>query len=489
MKKFGDILLIIGGGMLCLIPVIHSIRLGGTKGSADAILWVFAGTSVLFVGLLARIDNQQSVRSFARKMVDGYKIIAILTLNAIVVFVSLELASKGIFKARELLMGPALREADPRAKSSYYFTQAWAAQYWDEFALSRKQQYRPFLVWRRAPFKGTTINIDQNGVRLTPGANCAANSFKVFTFGGSTMWGTGSPDWGTIPAHLQAGLEKLREGPICVVNFGESAYVSTQSVLELLMQLQSGNVPNWVIFYDGPNDVYTGYQSGRTDVHENVDALAAKFENRDVSHSGPLMELLKSFHLFSLSNSLVGKLSPMPQTSPALITYESKGIDALVLSEAVVQRYLGNYKIVDGLAHEYGFKYSFFWPPYISISQKPLKREEKALKLSIDPALNKLYYLVYRRIEPLHLEYENLYYMGKIFDEYEPLVWLDDAHVTPEGNRLIAQKMLETIIARSTLDKSAKKVAPKNWPSIPLSTPRHDGGGLVQNRPVVDKAH
>jgi lysophospholipase L1-like esterase len=445
MKKFGDILLVIGAGMLCSMPLIHFIRLG-VKSSGDQILWLFAGTGVLFFGLLARIDNEQSVRSVSHKIVDCYKIMAILTLNALIVFGSLELASKGIFKARELLMGPALREADPREKSSYYSTQTWAAQYWDEFASSRKSQYHPFVVWRRAPFKGTTINIDQNGVRLTPGANCAANSFKVFTFGGSTMWGTGSPDWGTIPAYLQAGLEKLRKGPICVMNFGESAYVSTQSVVELLVQLQSGNVPNWVIFYDGPNDVYTGYQSGRTDVHENVDMLAARFENREAAQSGPLMKLLKSFHLFSLSDSLVGKLSQKPQASPKLITYESKGIDAAVLSESVVQRYLGTYKIVDGLAHEYGFKYFFFWPPHISMTQKPLMREEKDLKLSIDPALNKLYHSVYRRIEPLAVVYENLYYMAKIFDEYEPLVWLDDAHVTPEGNRLIAQKMLQVIM-------------------------------------------
>ena len=68
--------------------------------------------------------------------------------------------------------------------------------------------YYPYVGWRRAPFKGTTIEIDQNGIRVTPGADCSAKSFKVFTFGESSMWGTGSPDWGTIPAHLQRGLEQ-----------------------------------------------------------------------------------------------------------------------------------------------------------------------------------------------------------------------------------------------------------------------------------------
>ena len=443
MKKFADILLLIGGGMLCLIPLIHFIRLGGIKGSVGA-MWLIAGTGVLFAGFVARIEKQQRVRSFAAKMVDCYKIAAIFILNALVAFVCLEFASKAFFKAGDLLMEPAPRAADPREKSSYYSNQPWAAQYWDEFALSRKTQYYPFAIWRRSPFKGATINIDQNGVRLTPGANCVANSFKVFTFGGSTMWGTGSPDWGTIPAYLQAALEKLRAGPICVMNFGESAYVSTQSLVQLLLQLQSGNVPNWVLFYDGPNDVYTGYQSGRAGLHENFDVLAARFQKSEAPESGPLMRLLKSFYLFSLSDKLVDKLSQTPQVSPKLVTYETMGVDGAALSQAIVERYLANYKIVDGLAREYGFKYFFFWPPYISMSQKPLTREEKSLKQSIDPALDKLYHSVYQAIEPLALEH--LYYMGKIFDTYEPLVWLDDAHVTPEGNQLIAQNMLQVIM-------------------------------------------
>ena len=84
---------------------------------------------------------------------------------------------------------------------------------------------------------------------MTPGADCSAKSFKVFTFGASEMWGTGSPNWGTIPAHLQKGLEKLRQGPVCVTNFAESAYVSMQGVMMLLMQLRSGNVPDVVLFY------------------------------------------------------------------------------------------------------------------------------------------------------------------------------------------------------------------------------------------------
>jgi hypothetical protein len=196
---------------------------------------------------------------------DVYRAVAILTLNAIIVFACFELAAMGLSKVKTLSVmskPPEQRvligEGNPREKVSYYSSQDWAERFWYEFRLSRKQQFYPYVGWRRAPFKGQTIEVDQNGVRLTPGADCSAKSFKVFTFGASEMWGTGSPSWGTIPAHLQKGLEKLRPGPICVTNFAESAYVSMQNVIMLLTQLRSGNVPDVVLFYTLNDDIYAG---------------------------------------------------------------------------------------------------------------------------------------------------------------------------------------------------------------------------------------
>ena len=150
--------------------------------------------------------------------------------------------------------------------------------YWREFGVSRRQAYRPYVLWRRHAFSGKTINVDADGVRLTPGAVCGPSSFKVFVLGGSTVWGTGSADWNTLPAHLQTELQRVSARPVCVVNFGESAWVSTQSVLQLLLQLQAGNVPDLVISYEGYNDADSVDQSGRAGVHENLAQLVAIFE-------------------------------------------------------------------------------------------------------------------------------------------------------------------------------------------------------------------
>jgi len=262
MKKLGDSLPVIG------VPAIYRMRLAGVITS-------------LFGGLLTRVNNEHSLRLLNHKVVDCYKAMAILTLNALVLYAGLELAAMSSFKIGSLISSPAQQlvgEGKPREKVSYYSSQDWAERNWYEFRLSTKERYYPYVGWRRAPFKGKTIQIDQNGVRLTPGADCSAGSFKVFAFGESSMWGTGSPDWGTIPANLQKGLEKLRQGPVCVMNFAESTYVSTQDIIMLLLQLQSGNVPDMVLLYDIAGDIPVGYQAGRPSVHANLDEIAAKFE-------------------------------------------------------------------------------------------------------------------------------------------------------------------------------------------------------------------
>src|SRR5207248_6065369 len=126
---------------------------------------------------------------------------------------------------------------------------------------------------------------------------------------------------------------------------------------------------------------------------------------------------LESSSLHPLAVSLVTKLQQEVPSTPKFLTYETMRIDAESLSNAVIQTYLSNYKIVEGLAQKYGFKSFFFWPPYITIGAKPLTTEEWELKRTLDPALAKLYLLAYRKIESLIPECKNLIYTGTIYDD------------------------------------------------------------------------
>jgi len=151
----------------------------------------------------------------------------------------------------------------------------------------------------------------------------------------------------------------------------------------------------------------------------------------------------------------MGKLTVRPPTESTakLVTYEGMGIGTAELSQAIVQRYFGNYVTVSALAAQYGFRYEFFFQPIISIGSKPLTGEELTMKRRWehdDPALSALCTATYQaaRESPKYPHYRNLMH---VFDGYAPLVWIDEYHVTPVGNQLIAEAILHNITTGSFL--------------------------------------
>ena len=396
----------------------------------------------------ASADRVSGRTTSAGRVRTWYVLAAILLLNTVAIFAILEVAARTLVRARASLTSEVAEPGDPRASSSFYETQPWAAQYWREFTASRRVRYQPYTLWRRAPFRGETINVDERGNRITPGARCQPGAFKVFVFGGSPTWGTGSPDWATIPAYIQASLDRSRSGPVCVVNFGESGYVSTQSAIELILQLQDGNVPDLALFFDGTNDVYAGYQSGRAGVHENMEQVAARLERRPVPGEVARVPLIGWSVLYELVANRVVALS-QPAAPAKLMTYEARNIDRQVLTESIIRTYLSNYVTVTGLTRAYDFDAYFFWPPCICAGHKALTHEEEALKRAIDPALKALYDSVYKALRPRIQQYRNLIWLGDVFDTRAELIWLDDVHVTPHGNELLASEVLHAIAPSS----------------------------------------
>ena len=447
-----------GGGILCLVLAIYLMRLAGFVTSMSVILWILVAVSVALGGfLLLTLINTQNLVLSKEKIVDCYKALAVLILNGLIVAVGLEFAARSSFKIMSLNSRPAQRvvEENPRENVSYYLSQDWAKTYWYEHHLSDTERYYPYVGWRRAPFNGKTIQIDHRGVRLTPGADCNSESFKVFTFGESSMWGTGSPDWGTIPANLQKRFEKLKQGPVCVTNFAESAYVSTQDLIMLLLQLQAGNIPDLVIFYDIAGDIPAGYQSGRPGVPANLDEITARFEGR--SKPPGFFDVLRSTASYRLIGELMNELTPTnpqhkEQTSSEVATDKSASIDVSSLSDLIVSDYLESYKIVSTLSQKNGFKYFFFLPPAIALGRKPLTLEEQKMKRQVesDTKLTELFTAVYQKIEKRSSNYPYLASMVDVFDDCHALVWIDAGHVTPLGNQLIANRMVDIIQGRSS---------------------------------------
>src|SRR5262245_38830381 len=114
----------------------------------------WAAGLLLFIGAHPRARNMQALITFGRRIGLGYKVLAILVLNTLLIAAGLELASRALTDVRDAGRPTDQSAPDPREKSSYYLGKTWAPQYWREFKSSRKTQYPSYVVWRRAPLTG-----------------------------------------------------------------------------------------------------------------------------------------------------------------------------------------------------------------------------------------------------------------------------------------------------------------------------------------------
>jgi hypothetical protein len=318
-----------------------------------------------------------------------------------------------------------------------YPGQTWAPVLAREEKAARQFAYEPYTVWRTRPFHGETVNFDADGMRRTYHSHCDAHEFTIWMFGGSTMRGNGSPDWGTIPSQLAELYEQAGQ-PACVRNYGEGAWVNTQEITQLMLALKrEPRKPNLVIFYDGANEAFVPYQSGRADVHMNFDTIKSQFESQESARRGGFAYLLHT-NTAQLLFSLVVHAA-QHAGDRAVPTNDPDG-----LALAAVNNYFAGMDVVNALAHQYGFDYAFFWQPVVFAGHKPLTPAEEQIRDSKRQAhlaewCPRVYHLAAQQQRP------HFYDLTDAFDNTRELLFLDWCHIVISGNHLIAQRMFEAV--------------------------------------------
>jgi lysophospholipase L1-like esterase len=387
----------------------------------------------------ARIANREARRLSGGRRLDlaraarGYGRVALVLCNTLLALTVLECAARGVSKlasARTLDQYVATRSALP-----YYRDQDWSADYWRESVDALVTHYEPFVVWREHAHAGKTIHIDAAGMRATPGDQCESGARRIFVFGGSTIWGVGAPDWLTIPAHVREILASRGGPPPCVRNLGGTGYTSSQGLAELQRELRAGRVPDLAIFYDGVNDVYAAYQTGRADAHQNLDAITARLE----PSGQPLLALLvERSHAVALARSLL----PPP---PAL-DYRARGVAAAPLADRVARAYVRNVRMAAALGEAHGFEVAAFVQPFLTVGTKRLTPAEQSWRASMSPALVELFARCYERLRVETAGQPQIRWLADVFDGQTGFVWIDAlGHVTPEGNRAVAEAIVAAL--------------------------------------------
>ena len=332
---------------------------------------------------------------------------------------------------RGLLEGPANRD------------QAWAAELFDEW-LDVRYEYERFVGWRVAPMKRHHTNVDERGRLTTQPSGIDESVPAIFFFGGSTMWGAGARDSGTIPSAFAAELDArgLRRR---VFNYGQPAYVFEQEVLKLWLLLKAGARPEAVVFYDGHNDASAAYRQ---------EPGALGFEDRlrrsMVSSSSHLL-------LFSLKETLrehVMLLRVPTEISSRLLSLPLPGHEWPRWSEAELAErahsgaayYLAIQRSLHLLAKAYGFRFYCFWQPTFALEAAGTDAEYDALPYAAqDPALRRFHRLFTDEVRAA--ESKDFYDISDALAGRTSSVYLDGVHLSEEGNAMVAQRIASVVLA------------------------------------------
>jgi len=326
--------------------------------------------------------------------------------------------------------------------SSIYQGQSWASVYWRELKeMTDRLQYQSYVIWRRAPFAGQTINVDASGVRKTYYSSCDAASYNIWIFGNSSLWGTGVPDWDTIPSLLAKKYQDAGR-KVCVKNFGEKAWVSTQELIQLTLALkQATQKPDLVIFYDGVTDSYLPYQSNLPDAHFNFAQTKEEFQS--LGNHGASLEYLRRTNTY---RTLMELRSTLVEGGANIDRAHFTAEELNSMAEITYNNYLKNIRLVDLLAQGFGFRCAFFWQPTLLAGHKPLTADEIGLRkaeLSNHPSGDAVFQATYSLFE--HYQNENFFDLANIFDKDPDERFLDFSHIGPAGNQIVADKMFAVL--------------------------------------------
>lgn len=310
-----------------------------------------------------------------------------------------------------------------------------------------------YACWHIKPRQGKYINVDADGLRRTwqpPAAPPAASRRKrIFVYGGSTAWGYGVRDDFTIPSWIARQLHESGHD-VEVVNRAQVAYVSTQELIALEREIQRGNFADFVVFINGFNDVAaTVYNTGPgLPMKEAAREVEFNLLKRSVPEIVSLA-LSRSAFLRSFGGALRGPVDA--EEPPAQAGAPISGDELMLRTIRIYQK---NLEIIQLLAGQYRFQPLFFWQPLIT--EKKSRAKEEA-DIPLDPLLGAACGRAYEDVK-LGLARQNrlslgpdLYYLGDMFSgpEFaEQYIFSDFCHLTEEGNRVVAKRVLAELAPR-----------------------------------------
>jgi hypothetical protein len=285
-------------------------------------------------------------------------------------------------------------------------------------------------------------------------------------FGGSTMWGVGARDDYTIPSFLSKRLAQAFPGRVHVVNYGTTGFVSTQEMMLLLRELQRGCRPRIAIFYDGYNDTFSAFQNRVAGITLNEQNRAAEFNILQSHRTRDLFTAaLKKSNIYNAIHDIHEELFRKKQL-PALPAKTEND-----LTSGVLKYYKANSDIIEAIGEKMGFSALFYWQPTPYTRSNRTQFEESWLK---DRAQQEFFSEVYANIKNFRLPARTSFHdISDVFEGYDGTLYMDFAHTTERGNRIIAGRIFRDVAPLVEREIARRDESPDRSPTA--ATPGEEG--------------
>lgn len=348
-----------------------------------------------------------------------------------------------------------MRGPDPavqmQLETSSFRDKPWARDFFEdqEKLHEATKRFAPYVAWEGREFDGTVLHVEPGGIRRTwnPPSFESGAPKEIFVFGGSTVWGTGVRDEGTLPSQLSKLLNR-QSAKYRVTNFGQEGYSSTQELIKLMLLLKEERRPDFVIFYDGYNNVLASFLARRAGSILGEAEIRERLETPSVFGLG-FAALKLAAKKYSMSaraiRDIARGISPMFLRGARL----DEGLAPQELDElarAVAADYLSTLDILDLLAARYGFRYAAYWQPSM-FHETELVGDEKKLA-ALDPTLGSESLLSFFASTRRYLEAtpprESPTFLTDALKGRSEQLYIDSVHLSEEGNERMAQAILDS---------------------------------------------
>lgn len=305
---------------------------------------------------------------------------------------------------------------------------------------AQDMEWEPYLHYRFKPMNGKHNTIYENGRRKTanPALKDSATALKIFCFGGSTMYSSGSRDEYTIPSELSKLIHtSFPDQNVEVTNFGCHGYTRATENIQLQRELTKNNIPDIVIFYDGVNEVISAHQNNEAGTPTNAYNRRKEFK---IAHS-----YKKRIKLMIYSSNLYRFVTTMQRKLFTSSSYKQLSERSDALATDIAKNYVGFVKISKSLEQEYGFKVFNFMQPNI-YSKKNLTEAEQGYYKDQQYYEN-LYKLSYETVrkDSIMIKDSTFVDISNVFDNADKTIYFDFCHTGELGNQLVAYKMFAYI--------------------------------------------